>query len=233
MKKPNGKSYNALPFKTVLEAIAVLMEGFGMFAGVVVDLLCNHEDYRRRVIEFILLGAFIPSDEYERAKSIMGFDFSGVDTAFGLGLTFRQIDQRSIRRIPYKEETLKQCAGTHFLVLVPSAVYTMFRDSQDDVIQNPEEHLRESFQSGWHWILYRIDAVPAPSQNEELVPLFDALYVREVNRVTNHHPLKVGNTFKSNGDQVVLVPLEGGQYSTRHPGNDELRSCVMVKPDKV
>ena len=233
MKKPSGKSYHALLFKTVLDAIVVLMEGFGKFAEVVAELLRDNEDYRQRVIDFILSGAFIPGDEYERAKRIMGFHFSGVEQAFRLGLTFRHMHLGLIQRIPFTEETLTRFASTHYLVLVPSGLYTMFRDSRADAIQNPEQNIRETVQSGWHWILYRIDAVMEVAQNEELVPLFDALYVREVFGVTNPLPLRVGNTFKTNGGMLVLVPQGNNQYDIQHHNTTVRWSCVMVKPDKV
>jgi len=216
-----------------MDTLSVLMEGLGAFAGVVVDLFCDNKDYRRRVIDFILSGAFIPSDEYERAKRIMGFHFEGVEQAFRLGFAFRNRDLRFIKSIPYTEETLTRLADTHFLALVPSGVHTRFRDSPDDVIQTPEEYIRESVDTCWHWVLYRLDPVLDLSDNEILVPLYDALYVREVNGITHQIPLLVGNTFKANGDQLVLVPRENSQYSIRHLGTDKLRSCVMVKPDKV
>lgn len=233
MKKPSAKMIEYLPYHSVATAVTALLVGFVRHAGAVVELLGSDEYYRLRVIDFMSSGAFIPNNEYERAKNIMGSHFSGVQQAFQSGLTFRHRDLEHIQKIPFTEETLTRCAGTHFLVLVPRGVHTSFRDSPDDVIKNPEEYIRESLDTGWHWILYRVNPLTETYENEELVSLFDALYTREVHGVTHYSPLKVGNTFKSNGDQVVLVPLESGQYGIRHPGNDELRSCTMVKPDKV
>lgn len=232
MKKPIGTLWSQMPFDTVPGSIKVLLAELGRFAEVVLEALCN-EDYRRRVSEFMASGAFTPSEQYQRAKRIMGFGFYGVEEAFRLGFVFRGFDFRTVQNIPYTEETLVRCASTHFLVLVPRNVYTRFNDSLDDTIRNSAEHVRESVQTPWHWILFRSSLGDTLFEGEELVPLFDTLYVWEVNGVTHTSPQRVGNSFKSNGRQIVLIPDVEGKYRTSHPGDTDRYLSAMVKPDKV
>lgn len=130
-------------------AFDTLMTAFGDRADEIVNKINNEPAVANRVAALILNNGYELTTSQASAKKIMGKNFFGIKEAQKhLGVNFSKRQLAYMAKVPFPEETLRECKDTHILVAyAPTAIVTVRTKTAS--VKLPPNH-RMFYQQDWY-----------------------------------------------------------------------------------
>lgn len=154
--------WNTAPAGVINGASQRFWLALGEDASEVANRINNEPAFLNQLAIFAKNGGFEPSTSQKKAREIMGTNMFGIEDAikhFGVNPSKAQL--AALGEVPFSEETLKACKGTHVLVAVfPLSILDIRTQVKGDPIRllydqswyNKEAFAKDRGEIGWHLI---------------------------------------------------------------------------------